>query len=171
MTAPHITPIGEHIPDFRVTAEERAALLARPLGIFTPPAYLLRLMQRDKINWNWKINPEQKLSIQVADMLRVATLEGRYKGVWHAVPNEGKRHKIVALIMKAMGLLPGVLDFSFKGLWGNGCIELKAGKNGLTDNQKDFIQWCDAEGVKHALCRTVEQVESTLKDWGALSCP
>lgn len=130
------------------------------------PAY--QILQRPKLNWSWKLEPEQKLSVEVADMLRAFTLQGKLRGVWHAVPNEGKRNRIVACIMKAMGLLPGVADLSFKGAWGGGYIELKTEKGRQQGSQKQFQAWCEQEGVNYALCRSLGDVMDTLKAWGAL---
>lgn len=127
------------------------------------------ILQRPKLNWNWKIEPEQRLSIQVADYLRAATLDGSLIGVWHAVPNEGKRHQIVAAIMKAMGMLPGVGDIHVTGTWGSGYLELKVKPNKQSQTQKDFQAWCKLEEIHYAVCYEMDDVIDTLKSWGALA--
>ena len=131
----------------------------------TPP-FLVKLLSRDKLNMRWKIEPEQRLTIEVADWLRGMSLTGQLKAVWTHVANEGKRHIITGMILKAMGLISGVSDFVF--LWndGAGAIELKVGNGKETDNQNMFSQWCDAQGVYRATCRSREEVEQTLKLWG-----
>lgn len=64
----------------------------------------------------------------------------------YAIPNGGQRNKLTAVKLKATGLRSGVWDVLvpyptssdsgafIHGLW----IEFKYGKNGLTDNQKEF---------------------------------
>ena len=86
---------------------------------------ILSLMRRDKLPMHMKIGDEERLSIEFADLMRVETLEGRYKGIWGHIPNEGKRHPLVAMLVKAMGLIPGSTDYYF--IWNGGgmVIELK----------------------------------------------
>lgn len=144
------------------------------------------ILKRTKLNWGWKISDEQRLQIQIADFLREATFEGRLRGIWFAVPNEAKRHKIVALILRAMGMISGVADLVFISNNFAGVIELKtpttykiSEKTGetiidkrqgeLSDNQQAFRAWCDKEGVKHAVCRSADEVNATLRHWRLLS--
>lgn len=72
-----------------------------------------------------------------------------------AVPNGGQRSKAVAGKLKASGVKSGVLDLclpvkrgNFTSLW----IEMKYGKNTLTDNQKEFIQFVESQGAKVVVC-------------------
>lgn len=92
---------------------------------------------------------------------------------WHT-PNEGKRSKWTAGDLKAQGMISGVADFVF--LWDGrcGCIELKSPKaykmknHNLSDAQMDFADWCKGSNVPFAVCCSLEQVQDTLKQWGAL---
>lgn len=129
---------------------------------------LFRLMNRDKIPWQCKLKSEEIISIEFADALRKATLEGRLKAVWCHVPNEGKRHVFVAMIMKAMGLLSGALDYWF--IWDTGgcVIEFKAGKNKLSEFQEYFFTWCESKNVPKAVCYSPESGLEVLKKLGAL---
>lgn len=129
--------------------------LKQAIEAASPNAWLDRLMSRSKISMNWRVEPEQKFAIDLADRLRRATIEGRLKCVWCHVPNEGKRHQIVALIMRAMGMLSGAPDFWFISKDGGAVIELKFGSNDLTDSQKDFMQWCRTKNVTRAISRAV----------------
>lgn len=134
------------------------------------PAELALYLTRPKLNWNWKIEPEQRLSIEFSDALRAASVDGKYKGVWTHVPNEGKRHQITACIMKAMGMIPGVYDYNFMwGETGRGVIELKAGSNKPTEHQIRYKAWCDMHGIPNAVCYSVDEALGVLKEWGALS--
>lgn len=137
-----------------------------------PHEYLLRLMQRGKLNRNWQLHPEQKLSVECADELRAATLEGRYNGIWAHVANEGKRSEIAACILKAMGLIPGALDNWHIWKKGSGLdaglIEIKVKPNKTTDSQDDYILWAQDTGVKTAVVYSKQEYLDTLKQWGAL---
>lgn len=134
----------------------------------TLPAYLMRLMSRGKIPMKATVKPEERLSIEFADGLREYTITGKLSAVWHHNPNEGKRHPITAMIMKAMGMIPGVADYTFTWRGGSGHIELKTAKNTQSDYQKDYEKWCEASGVPYEVCRTPIEGFNVLKNWGVL---
>jgi hypothetical protein len=127
------------------------------------------LMMRDSIPWRCILEPEQKLCVQIADRLRAYTLDGKLKGVWSHIANEGKRHVFVGIILRAMGLIKVTPDYFFIWEGGGGLIEIKAGKGVLSENQKHHIVWCADEKVNHAICRSVDEVLQTLVAWGALT--
>lgn len=129
---------------------------------------LTMLMSRSKIPWKCKLEPEQKECVDFADILRMATLNNKLKAVWCHVPNEGKRHPFVAIILKAMGMLPGALDYWFIWETGGGLIEFKIGKNKPTDHQQYFMTWCDVHKVPKAVCYSKEAGVEVLKSWGVL---
>jgi len=86
----------------------------------------------------------------------------------HAIPNGGKRHKKVAIKLKAQGLKSGVLDIflpkarqGFHGLY----IEMKVGKNKLTANQADFKAEADAEGYRCEVCYSWDEARIVIKDY------
>ena len=130
--------------------------------------FLLTLLYRKRLGLSIRLEPEQRLSIEIADWLREMSLTGKLKAVWTHIPNEGKRSRIVALVLAAMGMISGVSDYVFSWADGSGYIELKAGANKETDNQILFSCWCEALGVHHATCRTLEEVQTTLKEWGVI---
>lgn len=144
-----------------------------------PPPFLLRLMLRDKIPMKWgkklvELKPEEKVSVDTADKLRIHSLDGSYKGIWIHVPNEGKRSILVAIILKAMGLIPGANDFIFiwpaNGFLDAGIIELKSDdKKKLTPNQIDFQEWALSAKIKTAKHSTADGVINQLKEWGAIA--
>lgn len=71
--------------------------------------------------------------------------------------------------MKGLGVLAGVADLTV--LWSDGqagFIELKAGKGRLQDTQKAFRGALAERGHRWAECRSLEDVETTLKQWGAI---
>lgn len=140
------------------------------IGVLDPA--VTTLMSRSSINWKWKVQPEQRLSIEFADELRKATSQGRLKAVWCHVANESKRSIVVGLILKAMGMIPGACDFWFIGA-NNGClIELKRPDENLPkdfkDNQKLFSIWAEANGVPVYLHNTVSGALESLREEGLL---
>lgn len=111
---------------------------------------------------------EDKLAFDVASLLKAWTLEQRLNAVWFKVANEGTFSKtnskaLFGLKLKSMGKLNGVSDFVI--LQGNKCLclELKYGKNGLSEDQKVFQSWCNLAKVHFAVIRTIEELEPLLK--------
>lgn len=143
-------------------------------------AALLRLMFYHPFKGKLR-GPEDRLAIDVATMLRVATLEGRLKATWTCIPHEvgatALKSKEFNLAQaryakaKAQGLITGSGDYVFVWNEGGGWIELKAPNGSLSPAQKDFRYWCMQSGSHYATCRTVEEVEQTLILWGALQPP
>ncbi len=116
-----------------------------------------------KLGNNVKLEPEQRLCIEFANLMRFYTINNRLKTTWHHVANEGKRSRIVANILKAMGLIPGVADYNFGGY----SIEFKV-KTPQTDNQKNFEKWKNNKGEKYAVCYSIDEAVSKLREWKIL---
>ena len=87
------------------------------------------------------------------------------------IPNEGKRSARVGAEMKAMGLRPGFPDLfiplpkkEFHGLF----IEMKYGRNKLTDSQKEWLALLVKNGYAGAVCygadEAIKNIESYLKE-------
>lgn len=134
---------------------------------------LLRLM--DYKTFKGRTGPEDKLAIEVAIMLRVATLEGRLLAAWTHIPHEvaarGKFANIHMAKAKALGLIKGSCDYVFAGPTASGWIELKSDTGSLSPEQRDFRDWCQAMGANHAVCRSVAEVREKLFSWGLLIEP
>lgn len=71
------------------------------------------------------------------------------------VPNGGKRDKATAAALKRQGVKPGVPDIvlpavraGYHGLY----IELKAGRNTTTENQKRWLEYLRQQGYYTAVC-------------------
>lgn len=84
-----------------------------------------------------------------------------------AIPNGGKRHPAVAVKMKAEGLRAGVWDIFVPvpiddkcGLW----IEMKYGKNGLTENQEAFREGV-GEAYAWAVCYSAEEAAQVIGEY------
>lgn len=84
------------------------------------------------------------------------------------IPNEGKRSKITGARLKAAGLKSGVPDIclpvacgGYIGLY----IEMKAGKNKLTDNQEKWLNALTREGNFTAVCYGWEQAKKVIEKY------
>lgn len=132
---------------------------------------LTRLLWRDKLSANIRVHPEERICIEIANMLRKESLEGNLKAVWSHCPNEGKRSRLTAMLLKAMGLIPGTSDYFFVGAKenGSGLIEIKSPSGKMSDRQKDFLHWCVMLDVRHAVCRSAAEVRETLIAWDLLT--
>lgn len=120
-----------------------------------------------------RMGEEDRLSVEVATMLRVATVENRLIATWTHVPHEvAGKGKFAAIYMakaKAMGLIKGSADFVFVWKDGGGWIELKTATGSLSPEQRDFREWNHATGANHAVCRTLAEVTEKLIEWGVLT--
>ena len=77
--------------------------------------------------------------------------QGKYPGLknLYHVPNEGKRTKATAGILKSLGLKPGVPDLILDypaGAYHGLRIEMKYGKNLPSEDQKDWLRQLQAAG-------------------------
>ncbi len=108
--------------------------------------------------------PEWRLQIQVCDYLRVAYPDL----LWWSCPNGGfiLDQRIVAKL-KATGLRPGVPDLAFLLEGGRvGFIEMKTATGRVSDDQKAFMAAAFERGAGVAVCRSLDDVVSTLTKWG-----
>lgn len=110
-----------------------------------------------------RLDPEELLQRSVKQLLDLTP-----DLLWYFCPNGGMS-KGQNGRNKAMGAMAGVPDLHFV-LRTNeiAYIELKAGKNGLTAEQRTFRAICELRGIRWALCRSVEEVEATLIGWGVV---
>lgn len=84
----------------------------------------------------------------------------------YAIPNGGQRHKAVAAKLKAEGVKAGVLDVHLPvpigicaGLW----LEIKYGKNKLTEAQKEWAEGLSELGHRVVVCYTVDQAIESIE--------
>lgn len=82
----------------------------------------------------------------------------------YAIEHGVKLPKIVAALLKLLGVKPGISDYQFTrsrhgyhGLW----IEFKAGKGQLSEHQKEFFDIQRSEGYK---CVVVWHWEDAMKE-------
>ena len=84
---------------------------------------------------------------------------------WHT-PNGGSRHKTEAARFRGLGVRAGVPDLVF--ILGDGrvaFIEIKRPRGYLTPPQLAFIAELRRRDVPVAVCRTVDEVRTTLDAW------
>ncbi|HKS91108.1 MAG TPA: hypothetical protein VJQ83_04195 [Tepidiformaceae bacterium] len=83
-------------------------------------------------------------------------------------PQGGKRSKVTAAILKAMGVRKGPWDFWLFARRGN-CpgllIELKHGKNKLTPEQKDLGEYMVSQGWSAAVCYHWHEATQAICDY------
>ena len=110
-------------------------------------------------------NPEEILQKQVVRYLELAVAPPPAGPFWFHPRNEGKRSKAEAGVAKAMGQRAGVPDLMF--VWGGKPrrpfgLELKVGKRGATENQRQAHQEIRDAGGEVYVCRTLEEVAAAL---------
>jgi hypothetical protein len=88
--------------------------------------------------------------------------------VLYSIPNGGLRERRNASILKREGVLPGVPDLflahasnGYYGLY----IELKVGKNRLTDHQRRVIEKLEKENYKVAVCYTLDDFITAIREY------
>ena len=140
---------------------------------------LHELMTRSKIpavikNEPVILDPEQRLSVELADRLRALTLQYYETGgavglraVWCHVANERKAGWFTMILLRAMGMLAGAPDYWF--VWdGGGClIELKVDGD-LSPAQINFRAWAGAFLANACVCRSIDAVVEALIGYGAI---
>jgi hypothetical protein len=131
---------------------------------------LIRLMHYTPLS-RPPVQPEDMMCVAFANALRAATLDGTLRAVWLHPAQElcfGHKTGVRAAISRAMGMHVGVGDYLF--LWdgGSGVLEAKHGRNSLSPGQRDFRDWCGAQGVRFGLFRSVDEGLALLRGWGVL---
>ena len=82
-----------------------------------------------------------------------------------AVPNGGKRGKIEGARFKTQGVRAGVADLVIMLEWGKTAfLELKSPSGTVSPAQRVFRATCERLGHPYGVCKTLEEVESFLRD-------
>lgn len=128
-----------------------------------------RMNFEHKRNFDWAVGSEDALQEAIISAYRVNTPKEDWFRVFH-VANGGKRNALEAVKFKRMGVVAGVSDLVCLLPEGKvGFIELKFGKNGLSEKQEAFKDFCSKNGYQWALCRSVGEALDTLRKWGVYS--
>lgn len=131
----------------------------------------LTALQQGKRLHGPRNEPEHALQVAFTNWRRGPKTLSRYPQLrWaYAIPNGGKRTKRTAGRLKAEGLEAGVFDYcipvpskGYAGLY----LEFKAGKNNLTDLQREFRDFAESQkyccAVAWDLMTTIHLVENYL---------
>ncbi len=84
----------------------------------------------------------------------------RLEKLLFAVPNGSRRDVVTGAILKREGVVAGVADLILlipKKGYASLCIEMKYGKNGQSDSQKEWQRLAEAAGNKYVVCRSLEE--------------
>ncbi len=104
---------------------------------------------------------EERLQTQVVEYLKYALPKDSF---FHHSPNEGRRHINFMVKLKKMGFKAGFPDIV---IWVKGkptlFIELKVGKNKLTQNQIDVRDTLLSLGHKYCVAYNLIDVDNFLK--------
>lgn len=126
-------------------------------------AKLYQLLACPTLPRNARLRGEDQLTIAIANYLRQLSLTGQLKAVWFHPPNEGKRSRMVGVISKAMGLLPGTPDLVVMAKHTSLLVEIKTPDGRLNDNQKIFREWCLSTGVPWYRVESVDDLANILR--------
>lgn len=91
--------------------------------------------------------------------------------IW-AIPNGGQRNAIVAVKLKAEGVLSGVPDIFIaapRGKYHGLFIELKVGKNKLTESQKEIIPQLKMQQYKCEVCYSFDEFKDLVDTYMNIS--
>lgn len=135
----------------------------------TVAPFLVRLMTYTRLSQRVRLGPEDLVSIEFANRLRVATIEGRLRAVWTHPANELATRGVAAAIARAAGLITGASDFLFLASDTSLALEAKSLTGSLTPGQRDFRDWCAAQGVPFHVFRSADQGEAILRARGLLT--
>lgn len=107
--------------------------------------------------------------MQVA-LFQWAALQSQYQelSLMFAIPNGGARNIVVARKLKMEGVKRGVPDIFLpvpKGINSGMFIELKAGKNKPTPEQKEWSQGLTVMGYHVVLCYSWEEAVERIKEY------
>jgi hypothetical protein len=109
---------------------------------------------------------EFKTQCALARTIRIG-LEPGWK--WNVFPSGEKRTPATGARLKAMGHQPGWFDLIFIGPDGvHHWLELKRGRQALTEAQRQFQIDMNMRGVPCAVARSYEAALEQLKAWGAI---
>jgi hypothetical protein len=111
---------------------------------------------------------EYHLHVATADLLKICMPAN--VPYWHT-HQSGYLSIAERVKAKRMGRRSGVPDWTFllPPTARAAFIELKTDGGALSASQKDFRNWAIGVGALYAVCRSVEEVQGTLKGWGVLA--
>lgn len=112
-------------------------------------------------NFYRHLGKEDNLTMAV---LQLIALKYRQVFVWHT-PNEGRRTAFERFKAKVLGIVSGVSDLILISGGKLLALELKIGKNRMTENQKNFQDQILKNGFWVAVAYNVEQADYIISSW------
>ncbi len=111
---------------------------------------------------------EHEIQVAVFDVLRLNESKYPFLKWIYAVPNGGSRHPAVAGKLKAEGVKRGISDICIpfpntplnaehSPKYSGAYIEMKAGKNKPTPEQKEFLDFIETQGYKGIVARSSDE--------------
>ena len=109
---------------------------------------------------------ETKIHCAIVELIEAAKVPGVI--YWHT-PNGMKRSKKDAAILKAMGVLAGVVDLIISQPGGvMRYLELKTRRGIVSKEQTAFMSAMEANGHDTAVVRSLEEAARVLEGWGVI---
>lgn len=108
-----------------------------------------------------RMGPEDMISHHLAVWLRDMYMDGRTTAVFTHIANEGAG-KVAMVRKKAIGMVPGCADWVITENGKSIYIELKAGRNKLSDKQLEFKAWCEDAKVDYFCCYSLEEAQQAI---------
>lgn len=109
--------------------------------------------------------PEQQMQRQVFAHIRARAFPGVFA---FCVPNGVNSSARIGGIMKSMGVVAGVPDICIIHRATSHFLELKAGRNKPTQQQKDVMDMLALAGARVAVAHSLDEALYTLECWGIL---
>lgn len=112
------------------------------------------------------LSHEHQLQVECVKWFRIQY--PKLAGLLFAIPNGGLRDIRVATRLKAEGVLPGVPDLFFAypaAGWNGFFIEMKYGKNTVTDAQKEMINQLSEAGYWCAIVYSFDQFRREIENY------
>jgi len=111
---------------------------------------------------------EHTLQSRLIDILTYAARPEIY---YFAIPNQSNRHINNAMKMKAEGVRSGIPDLEFLFPADEGYVawlEMKTRTGSLSVAQMGFRAWCERNGHRWAMAKSVEEALDVLRAWNVL---
>lgn len=124
------------------------------------------------------MNPRNRKKSEATEQIRV--IDWSHRNEWrcwqlallHHIPNGGSRNRAEAVNLKAQGVKSGVPDLclpvpmkEYHGLY----IEMKYGKNTISDNQDRWLHWLSGLGYFTAVCYSADAAIETIAKYLEIS--
>lgn len=117
--------------------------------------------------WAGALGEEDRNRLDFVNYCRELTYNDTLRCVWFSVPNEfgGNKQRLYGAKLGVLGRVSGAPDLVF--LWPNKslCLEFKASKGKLSENQKIFQEWCQYNNVDYHVVYSCDQAKSILNQY------